>query len=101
MAIVHLTTETFEDAIASGATLVDFWAAWCGPCRMVAPVIEELAEEYAGSVNVAKVDVDENGEIAEGLSIGSIPTVVFFRDGKEVGRIIGARDKEDYALLLQ
>ncbi len=70
--------------------LVDFWAAWCGPCRMIAPIVEELANEYAGKLSVTKVNVDDSPEIAAQYGIQSIPTLMFFKGGKLVDRIIGA-----------
>jgi thioredoxin 1 len=74
--------------------LVDFWAAWCGPCRMLAPTVEAVAEKYAGSARVAKVDVDENPSISQRFGIKGIPTLILFKDGKEVERAVGATSKE-------
>ena len=74
--------------------LVDFWAAWCGPCRMVAPVIEELAGEYEGKISFAKLDVDQNAKTAARYQIMSIPTMLLFKDGKPISNIIGFRPKE-------
>ena len=76
--------------------LVDFWAPWCGPCRMLAPVIEEIASEYAGKLKVCKVNVDNEGEIAAQNAIVSIPTVILFVNGKAVKRIVGAHAIDDY-----
>ena len=75
--------------------LVDFWAPWCGPCRMVAPVVEELAEEYEGRVKFGKVNVDENPKIASQYGIMSIPTLIIFKDGKPVSNIVGFRPKAE------
>jgi thioredoxin 1 len=100
MSIIHLTDETFEKEIASGDTLVDFWADWCGPCKMLAPVIEELADEYSGRVKVGKVDTDAFGEIAESFGITGIPTVILFRDGSERARFVGVRPKDDFTAVL-
>jgi thioredoxin 1 len=97
MAILHLTRDNYNEAVASGTVLVDFWADWCGPCKMLAPVIEELAEEYAESVTVAKLDTDAQGEIAAALGIQSIPTVIIFRDGAETARLVGVQPKARYA----
>ena len=74
--------------------LVDFWATWCGPCRMVAPVVEELAEEYAGRVSFGKVDVDQNPRVASQYGIMSIPSLLIFKDGKPVSNIVGFRPKD-------
>jgi thioredoxin 1 len=100
VAIIHFTEESFGREIASGDTLVDFWADWCGPCRMLAPVIEELAGECEGRVKVGKVDTDACRELTESLGIESIPTVILFRDGREVTRLIGVRPREDYIAAL-
>ena len=101
MAAVHLTKDDFNDKTKTGWSLVDFWAEWCGPCKMAAPVIDELATEYEGKVLVAKVDVDAQAELAGRFSVMSIPTVVLLRDGKEVGRQIGFSGKPGYLQLLQ
>lgn len=90
-----VTDESFEEEIESskGLVIVDFWAEWCGPCRMVAPVVEELVEEYAGTLKVAKLDVDENQRTAQRFSVRSIPTILFFKDGRHVDTVIGAVPK--------
>jgi len=92
---ITVTDESFEQEIESsvGLAIVDFWAEWCGPCRMVAPVVEELAEEYAGTLKVAKLDVDENQRTAQRFSVRSIPTILFFKDGRHVDTVIGAVPK--------
>ena len=91
-----LTTENFKSEVmeSSGLVLVDFWAGWCGPCRRVGPIVEELAEEFDGLAKVAKVDVDAEPELAGGLGIQSIPTLLFFRDGKVVDAVVGAQPKQ-------
>jgi len=81
--------------------LVEFWAAWCGPCRMVAPVIDQLADEYEGKLEVAKVNVDENPELAGKYDIMSIPSVFMFNNGNKVGEIIGARPKQVFVDMLR
>jgi thioredoxin 1 len=96
MAVIEVTDANFDEQVAKneGVTVVDFWAPWCGPCRLVGPVIEELAEEYEGRVRFAKVNVDDNQQTAGTFGIRSIPTIGFFRDGEAVGGVVGAYPKE-------
>jgi thioredoxin 1 len=92
--IVKLTDADFDAQVkAHPLMLVDFWAEWCGPCRMIAPVLEELAGEYSGRLTVGKLNVDENRQIAARFGIRSIPTLLFFRDGARVEQVIGAHPK--------
>jgi len=92
---VHVTDSSFNDiVIKHSLTLIDFWAAWCNPCRVLAPTIEELAREYAGKVFVGKLNVDENPTTAEQFQVYSIPTVLIMKDGKEVDRIVGCVPKD-------
>ena len=92
MAAEHLNSASFDKTVASGVTLVDFWATWCGPCRMQAPILEAYAEEMGDQVKVGKVDVDEEPGIAARFNIFSIPTLIAFRDGKEIARTVGVTD---------
>ena len=95
MAAEHLTEENFEAKIASGVVLVDFFATWCGPCKMLSPIIEEIAAECDGSFSVYKVDIDEAGDVAMDFGIMSVPTVIIFKDGEEAERMIGVRPKAE------
>jgi thioredoxin 1 len=94
--IVNLTSETFDSEIKKPGSpiLVDFWAEWCGPCRMVAPVLEQLASEYSGRVRVGKVNVDEQSALASKYGIQSIPTLLLFKEGKVVDSMIGAGTRD-------
>jgi thioredoxin 1 len=97
---VHVSDETFEEMVlkAPVPVLVDFWAPWCGPCRMVAPIVEDLASDYHGRAMVAKINTDENVQVAGRLGIMGIPTLILFKDGKEVDRVVGyapRRELED------
>lgn len=100
MSTLHLTSETFDEEVGSGRALVDFWAPWCGPCQVVGPIIDELAESYAGRVKVAKVDIDNEKELARRFKVMSIPTVVVLDNGEEVNRFVGVKDKEEYEAAL-
>jgi thioredoxin 1 len=88
-----LDENTFKDAVASGVTLVDFWAEWCSPCRMLAPIVDELAKDFEGRAQVAKVNVDEAGGLAEQFGVASIPTLLVMKDGVEVKRFVGVTPK--------
>jgi thioredoxin 1 len=93
--IVELTTAAWDKEVlqANGLVMVDFWAVWCGPCRMIAPTVDELAKEYAGKVKVGKLNTDENPDIASKYKIMGIPTIMFFKDGQKVDQIVGAVPK--------
>jgi thioredoxin 1 len=94
---VELTTENFEELVlkSSKPFLVDFWAGWCGPCRAVSPIVEEIAAEKADEISVGKLNIDEQGEIAQQYRVMSIPTLILFKDGEPVAVSVGAASKEE------
>lgn len=93
MAVEHLDSKSFDAYVAEGTVLVDFWAEWCGPCRMLGPIFEELSNEIEG-VKFAKLDISANEGIAQKFGVMSIPTIILFKNGKEAGRMMGAVPKE-------
>lgn len=100
--VLELTSGNFEQEVISSGKLflVDFWAEWCGPCRAVAPIIDDLAEAYDGKVAVGKVNVDDEGSLAQKYRIMSIPTIILFKDGQIVERIVGARSSQEFKSII-
>lgn len=100
MAITHATDQNFTEETGSGLVLADFWAPWCGPCKMIAPVLEELDGEMGDKVKIVKIDVDENQETAGKFGVMSIPTLIVLKDGEVVDKVVGFQPKEALAELL-
>jgi thioredoxin 1 len=98
---MELTSGNFQDTVASGVTLVDFWAEWCGPCRMMGPILDEVAKELAGKAAVGKVNVDKDSELAQKFAVASIPCLVILKDGKEVNRFVGVTPKTELVKALE
>ncbi len=94
---IELTEANFDDTIKDGVVMVDFWAPWCGPCRMIAPIIDELAQEYEGKAKICKVNTDEQPNLAVKFGIRSIPTILFFKNGELVDQMVGAAGKTVFA----
>ena len=101
--IIHSSESSFGNDVLQSKlpVMVDFWAEWCGPCRAIAPVLEELSEDYDGKAHIVKINVDENGKLASDYQVHGIPCLVIFKDGKEVERVTGAGSKEVYAKKLE
>lgn len=99
--IKYLNDENFDEGIAKGVALVDFYADWCGPCRMIAPIIKKLADDMHGQATIAKVDIEHAQRVAGSFQVTSIPTLILFKDGEEIERITGVRDENTLKALLQ
>lgn len=100
MSVMHLTNDNFDSAVSDGLVLLDFWAEWCGPCRMQAPVLDELDKELEGKVKICKVDVDENPDLARRFGVMSIPTLIAFKDGEQLEKRIGLQSREELLEML-
>ena len=101
--MITITDTNFTAKVleSNGLTIVDFWAEWCGPCRALAPILDELAKQYAGKVTIGKLNIEENKEKTAEFAIRSIPTLLFFKDGKEVEKVIGGRSQSDLEALIK
>lgn len=98
--LLHLTDVDFQKKISSGVTLVDFWAGWCMPCKLLGPTISQLAEDNVGEAKIAKLNVEESQRTASKYGVSSIPTVIIFKNGKEFNRIVGVKPKQHYQNLI-
>lgn len=94
--VSEVTTSTWDDEVikAQGLVMIDFWAAWCGPCRIISPTVEELSKEYSGKIKVLKLNTDENSDIASRYQVMGIPTLMFFKDGTKLDQIVGVVPKQ-------
>ena len=90
---MELTVGNFDQMVSKGVTLADFWAEWCGPCRMMTPIVEDLAKEYSGKANIGKINVDDESDLAVKFDVGSIPTIIVFKDGQVSARFVGVTSK--------
>lgn len=97
----HLDESNFHDEVSKGVTLVDFFADWCGPCKAIAPIVAELADEMKGKASIAKINVDDAQGIAGEFNVVSIPTLILLKDGKEVKRVVGVKDKNSLRDMIQ
>ncbi len=100
MSVLHLTKDNFDSITSSGLVLVDFWAEWCGPCRMQSPILDELEEELGSKVKVCKLNVDDHPDIAQRFGVFSIPTLIAFRDGAQISKAVGVQSLEKLVNML-
>lgn len=100
MSVMHLTKDNFDSVTSSGLVIVDFWAEWCGPCRMQGPILDQLEEEIGSKVKVCKLNVDDHPDIAQRFGVFSIPTLIAFRDGKQIRKAVGVQSKEQLIAML-
>ena len=102
MSVINITSQNFEEEVTKSSVpvLIDFWAPWCGPCKMMAPVVEEIAKEVGETAKVGKVNIDEEPNLASSFGVMSIPTFVVIKDGKETGRSVGVQDKSEIESML-
>lgn len=103
MSVITLNKNNFEEEVLKSEkkVLIDFWASWCGPCRMMSPVIDEIAEEMGDSIKVGKINIDEEKDLAIKYDVMSIPTFIVFKNGNEIGRSVGVQDKEEIKAMLK
>jgi len=94
MSEIELTSDNFDKETSSGVVLVDFWASWCGPCKMIAPIIEEIAKEYEGKAKICKVNIEDYPDLASKFQVMSIPTLILLKDGAQQGQLMGAQAKD-------
>ena len=100
MSVMHLTKYNFDSITSSGLVLVDFWAEWCGPCRMQAPILDQLEEEIGSKVKVCKLNVDDHPDIARRFGVFSIPTIIAFRDGEQINKAVGVQSREQLITMI-
>ncbi|MCU0666917.1 MAG: thioredoxin [Candidatus Omnitrophica bacterium] len=97
MSVLHFTDTSFKDEVLSSSlpVMVDFWAPWCGPCKMIAPIVDELAAEYKEKMKIGKINIDEDQRVAGQMGVMSIPTIIFFKNGKAIEQVVGALSKQE------
>ena len=100
MSVMHLKKDNFDSITSSGLVLVDFWAEWCGPCRMQAPILDQLEEEIGSKVKVCKLNVDDHPDIARRFGVFSIPTIIAFRDGEQINKAVGVQSREQLITMI-